>query len=128
MIFVPLEALALIIAKGKSLQIMNKRLNMLKRMRKAHKLVKLWLILYIKVLIICFSAKYRPLMKKIKSFGHWKILPMGNSMTILGIFTQSFNQEYMVLLQLVHLFLTQIWIFYWHLTHLWLFLMIFLLI
>lgn len=70
MIFVPLEALALIIAKGKSLQIMNKRLNMLKRMQKVHKLVKLWLILYIKVLIICFSAKYRPLMKKIKSFGH----------------------------------------------------------
>lgn len=128
MIFVPLEALALIIAKGKSLQIMNKRLNMLKRMQKVHKLVKLWLRLYIKVLIICFSARYRPLMKKIKSFGHWKILPMGNFMTILGIFTHSFNQEYMVLLQLVHLFLTQIWIFYWRLTHLWLFLMIFLLI
>jgi hypothetical protein len=34
----------------------------------------------------------------------------------------------MDLLQLVHLYLTQIWMFYWHLTHQWLFLMIFLLI
>lgn len=129
MIFVPLEALAPIIAKGKKIPIfMNKKLSMLKKMQKLHKLVKSWWILYKKVLIVCFLVRYKQSIKRIKGYGHLKILHMGNYMITSEIFTQSFNQEFMDLLQLVHLYLTQTWMFYWHLTHRWLFLMIFLLI
>ena len=126
MIFVLLEALAPIIVKVKDLLIiLTKKSSMLRKIQKRLLSARLWWKLCRKMLIGWFLVGYRLSVRKIKVFGLLKMRHLENCMTIWEIITPISKLEFMDLLQLVHLYLTQIWMSCWLLTPKWLLLMIF---